>query len=92
MTVHYEDNFRIDSIYKKISEKQRMSAVAVAVGGSGEETRQDVEQGSILPTKADKLLSLHGPNNQITIYRHNWLSTQPPFNSASSPVQFQFMD
>ena len=37
-----------------------MSAVAVVVGGSGDKTRQDVEQGSILPTKADKLLGLHG--------------------------------
>ena len=45
------------------SEKQRMSVEAVTVGGSGEETRQDVEQGSILPAKAEKLLSLHGPSN-----------------------------
>ena len=40
-----------------------MSAEAVMVSGSGEETRQDVEQGSILPAKAEKLLSLHGPSN-----------------------------
>ena len=40
-----------------------MSAVAVLVGSSGDETRQDVEQGSILPAKAEKLLGLHGPNN-----------------------------
>ena len=40
-----------------------MSAVAVAVGGCGDETRQDVEQGSILPAKAEKLLTLHGPSN-----------------------------
>ena len=36
------------------SEKQRM--LAVVVGASGDKTRQDVEQGSILPTKANKLL------------------------------------
>ena len=35
----------------------------VEVGSSGDKTRQDVEQGSILPAKADKLLGLHGPNN-----------------------------
>ena len=40
-----------------------MSAVVVAVSGSGDKTRQDVEQGSILLAKADKLLGLHGPNN-----------------------------
>ena len=40
-----------------------MSAVVMAVGGGGDETRQDVEQGSILPAKAEKLLGLHGPNN-----------------------------
>ena len=40
-----------------------MSAEAVAVGGDGEKTRQDVEQGSILPAKTEKLLSLHGPSN-----------------------------
>ena len=45
------------------SEKQQMSTVAVAVSGSGDKTRQDMKQGSILPTKADKLLGLHGPNN-----------------------------
>ena len=45
------------------SEKQRMSAVVVAVSGSGDKTRQDVEQGSILHARADKLLGLHGPNN-----------------------------
>ena len=35
----------------------------VVVGGDGDKTRQDVEQGSILPTRADKLLGLHGTNN-----------------------------
>ena len=40
-----------------------MSAVAVAIGSGGDKTRQDMEQGSILPAKADKLLGLHGPNN-----------------------------
>ena len=40
-----------------------MSAVPVAVGSGGDETRQDVEQGSILPTRAEKLLGLHGLNN-----------------------------
>ena len=40
-----------------------MLAVAVAVGDGCDKTRQDVEQGSILPAKADKLLGLHGPNN-----------------------------
>ena len=68
-----------------------MSAVAVVVGSSGDKTRQNMEQGSKLPAKADKLLGLHGPNNWITnfdqlLYRHNWLSTQPPVNSASSPM------
>ena len=34
---------------------------------------------------------IHGPNHWITnfdqlLYRHNWLSTQPPVNSASSPM------
>ena len=60
-----------------------MLAVAVAVGGGGDKTRQEVEQGSILPARADKLFGLHCPNNRITnfdqlLYRHNWLSTQPP--------------
>ena len=45
------------------SEKQQMLAVVVAVSGSGDKTRQDVEQGSILPARAYKLLGLHGPNN-----------------------------
>ena len=40
-----------------------MSAVVVVVGGGGDKTRQDMEQGSILPSRADKLLGLHGPNN-----------------------------
>ena len=40
-----------------------MLAVAVPVSSGGDETRQDVEQGSILPAKAKKLLGLHGPNN-----------------------------
>ena len=40
-----------------------MLAVAVAVEGGGDKTRQDMEQGSILPTGSDKLLGLHGPNN-----------------------------
>ena len=37
--------------------------VDVSGGGRGDKTRQDVEQGSILPARADKLLGLHGPNN-----------------------------
>ena len=43
-------------------EKQQMLAEVVPVSGSGDKTRQDVEQGSILPAKAEKLLGLHGPN------------------------------
>ena len=56
----YEDDFQINSNLN-FFRKQQMSAVAV--GGCGDETRQDVEQGSILPAKAKKLLSLHGPSN-----------------------------
>ena len=42
----------------------------------------------------DSYCSLHGPATDhkswtTFLYRHNWLSTQPPVNSASSPL---FMD
>ena len=40
-----------------------MSAVAVAVSGGGDKTRQNMELGNILLARADKLLGLHGPNN-----------------------------
>ena len=40
-----------------------MLVVVVAVSGSGDKIRQDMEQGSILPARADMLLGLHGPNN-----------------------------
>ena len=40
-----------------------LAEAVVVISGSGDETRQDVEQGSILPTKVEKLLSLHGPCN-----------------------------
>ena len=61
-----------------------MSAEAVAVSGSGDETRQDVEQGSILSAKAWKLLSLHGPSNWTQILTNfgcqlGLHSTQPPW-------------
>ena len=62
MTVCYEDDFQINLNYN-FFKKQQMSAVAVPVSGSGDETRQDMEQGSILPARAEKLLGLHGPNN-----------------------------
>ena len=54
-------DFNLNSIKKKLRKKKQISVVAV--GSSGDETRQDVEQGSILPAKAEKLLSLHGPSN-----------------------------
>ena len=49
--------FKLILILKK-SEKQWMSAVAVPVGVGCDQTRQDVEQGSILPAKAETLLGL----------------------------------
>ena len=55
----YEDDFRINLNYTFFPRK----TVDVGRGASGDKTRQDVEQGSILPARADKLLGLHGPNN-----------------------------
>ena len=60
-TVRYEDDFRFQFEFHFSQKKKQISVVAV--GSSGDETRQDVEQGSILPANAEKLLSLHGPSN-----------------------------
>ena len=54
----YEDDFQINSNYTFF----RKTADVGREGGC-DKTRQDMEQGSILPTRADKLMGLHGPNN-----------------------------
>ena len=57
-TVRYEDddNYWNNNFFRQNSGCRQRRSVAVV-------TRPDVEQGSILPAKAEKLLNLHGPRN-----------------------------